>query len=114
MEKLMKALTIQEVSERLGLTKHTLRFWEKQLSGVIMPIRTKGGQRRYTLEHLFVIDEIRRLKKKGFSLADIKKQLDDRYNNGVQESNSYSVDLLANQIGEIVKSTIYDFFKKEP
>ena len=68
MEKL-KMLTIQEVSQRLGLTPHTLRFWEKELERVIVPLRTKGGQRRYTLEHLFVIDEVKRLKNKADSLV---------------------------------------------
>ena len=48
----MKTLTIQEVSDRAGISKHTLRFWERELNGVIVPLRTKGGQRRYTLETL--------------------------------------------------------------
>jgi DNA-binding transcriptional MerR regulator len=101
MEKL-KMLTIQEVGERLGLTTHTLRFWEKELDGFIVPLRTKGGQRRYTLEHLFVIDEIKRLKTKGLSLANIKKELDDRYNNTADTQEPEKVDLLANRIAEIL------------
>ena len=113
MEKLMKTLTIQEVSERLGLTTHTLRFWEKELEGVIMPLRTKGGQRRYTLEHLFVIDEIKRLKNKGLSLANIKEELDNRYNNAANSKEPQKVDLLANRIAEIVKSTIHSFFEEK-
>lgn len=113
MEKLMKTLTIQEVSERLGITKHTLRFWEKELDGVILPLRTKGGQRRYTLEHLFVIDEIKRLKTKGLSLANIKEELDKRYNNTANSKEPEKVDLLANRIAEIVKSTIHSFFEQE-
>lgn len=111
MEKL-KTLTIQEVSQRLGLTTHTLRFWEKELEGVILPLRTKGGQRRYTLEHLFVIDEIKRLKNKGLSLANIKEELDNRYNSISEESNPHKVDHLANRIAEIVRSTIQSFFQE--
>ena len=112
MEKLMKTLTIQEVSERLGITKHTLRFWEKELDGVILPLRTKGGQRRYTLEHLFVIDEIKRLKNKGLSLANIREELNSRYNNFTNSKEPQKVDLLANRIAEIVKSTIHSFFEE--
>ena len=48
-----------------SVSKHTLRFWEKTLNGVIVPLRTKGGQRRYTKYHLQIINEI-------------KKQLKDR------------------------------------
>jgi DNA-binding transcriptional MerR regulator len=113
MEKLMKTLTIQEVSQRLGITTHTLRFWEKELEGVILPLRTKGGQRRYTLEHLFVIDEIKRLKNKGLSLANIKEELDKRYNNTPTTTEPQKVDLLANRIAEIVKSTIHSFFEQD-
>ena len=112
MEKSLKTLTIQEVSQRLGLSKHTLRFWERELDGVIVPLRTKGGQRRYTLEHLFVIDEIKRLKTKGLSLSDIKKELDNRYNSISDSANNQKVDLLANRIAEIVKSTIHSFFEE--
>jgi DNA-binding transcriptional MerR regulator len=108
----MKTLTIQEVSERLGITKHALRFWEKELGSVIVPLRTKGGQRRYTLEHLFVIDEIKRLKTKGLSLANIKEELDNRYNNTSSDAEPQKVDYLANRIAEIVKTTIHSFFEE--
>ena len=112
MEKL-KMLTIQEVSQKLGVTPHTLRFWEKELERVIVPLRTKGGQRRYTLEHLFVIDEIKRLKNKGLSLLEIKKELDNRYVSLGENSNHQKVDFLANRIADIVKSTIQSFFENE-
>ena len=112
MEKLMKTLTIQEVSERLGITTHTLRFWERELDGLIMPLRTKGGQRRYALEHLFVIDEIKRLKNKGLSLANIREELDNRYNNFTTSKDPQKVDLLANRIAELVRSTLSSFFEE--
>ncbi len=113
MQKLLQTLTIQEVSQRLKVTKHTLRFWEKELDGLIVPLRTQGGQRRYTPEHLFIIEEIRRLKRKGLSLVHIKNKLDNSYNAEEDNSNSQRIDLLANQIAEIVKSAIYRFFDGE-
>ena len=111
MEKSLKMLTIQDVSQRLDVSTHTLRFWEKELAGVIVPFRTKGGQRRYTLEHLFVIDEIKRLKAKGMSLIDIRKELDHRYNSHGETSNPENIDHLANQIADLVKSTIHHFLE---
>ena len=108
-----KTLTIEEVSQRLGLTKHTLRFWEKELEGVIVPLRTKGGQRRYTLEHLFVIDEIKRLKAKGFSLSNIRKELDNRYDSYGKTLNPEKIDHLANQIADLVKSTVHSFLEEK-
>jgi len=109
----MHTLTIQQASQRLKVTKHTLRFWEKELDGLIVPLRTQGGQRRYTPEHLFIIEEIRRLKRKGLSLVHIKNKLDNSYNAEEDNSNSQRIDLLANQIAEIVKCAIYRFFDGE-
>ena len=113
MENSFKMLSIQEVSQRLGVSRHTLRFWEKALSGVIVPLRTKGGQRRYTLEHLFVIDEIKRLRAKGLSLINIRTELDNRYNSHSRTSSPENVDHLANRIADLVKSTIHSFLEEK-
>ena len=111
--KSQKMLTIKEVSQWLGVSRHTLRFWEKELRGIIVPLRTKGGQRRYTLEHLFLIDEIKKLKKKGLSLVDIKENFSQNDNNPHEDSDANRIDLLANQIADIVRSAIYNFLKDE-
>ena len=42
-----EALSIAEISNKLKIPKHTLRFWEKEFHGMIVPLRTQGGQRRY-------------------------------------------------------------------
>ena len=109
----MKTLTIQEVSERAGVSKHTLRFWEKELQGVICPQRTRGGQRRYTPKHILIIEEIKSLKRKGLSLADIKTALGNRSNSEANNDNHNSVDLLADRIAEIVRSAVCNFFETE-
>ena len=106
-------LTIQEVSHRSNVTKHTLRFWEKELDGVLVPHRTKGGQRRYTLKHLFLIEEIKRLKKNGLSLPAIRRKLNHDHNDASGNSNSYKIDHLADQIAEMVRSTLYRFLETE-
>ena len=105
----MKTLTIQQVSKRSGVSTHTLRFWEKELEGIIVPVRTKGGQRRYTLEDLLVIEEIKSLKAKSLSLADIKRELNQRFNSDEEHYNHQRADVLANKIAEIVRSAIFNF-----
>jgi DNA-binding transcriptional MerR regulator len=102
--------SIQEASELAKISKHTLRFWEKELNGIIVPHRTNGGQRRYTQQDLIIIEEIKKLKMRGHSLPDIKQILNSRYPtiNGKEK-----IDLLANQIAEVVKSTLYNFLGKE-
>jgi DNA-binding transcriptional MerR regulator len=109
----MHTLTIQQASQRLKVTTHTLRFWEKELEGAIVPLRTQGGQRRYTSEHLFLIEEIKRLKRKGHSLVDIKEKLNNSYDTEENNSNPQRIDLLANQIAQLVRSAIYRFFQEE-
>ena len=107
----MKTLTIQEVSDRAGISKHTLRFWERELTGVILPLRTKGGQRRYTLEHVLVVEEIKRLKGKGYSLDDIKHDLSRRFNTEEEHYNHQRADVLANKIAEMVRTAIFSFLE---
>jgi DNA-binding transcriptional MerR regulator len=104
--------SIQEVSARVNVSKHTLRFWERELSGIIVPLRTNGGQRRYTPYHLIVIEEVKKLKKKGLSLLDIRKVLEPG-KDMFQKVGDAKIDLLANQIAEVVRSTLYNFLKGE-
>ena len=70
-----QAITIQQVSQKLDVPKPTLRFWEREFDGILVPLRTNGGQRRYAPEHISVIEEIKMLKKAGLSLVEIKRKL---------------------------------------
>ena len=101
--------TIQQVSTKLNIPKPTLRFWEKELDGIIVPHRTRGGQRRYALEHLAIIGKVKELREKGMSLAEIKKQINNT--NKGDNSNSNRVDLLAERVAEAVKAEVNRFFE---
>lgn len=48
-------LTIDQASERLGISKQTLRNWERE--GRAICVRTEGGHRRYQENH---INDLRR------------------------------------------------------
>ena len=104
--------TIGEVSKQLEVSCHTLRFWEKELGDVIVPLRTSGGQRRYTAKDLQVIKEIKRLRDSGFSLAEIKARMKDEaaHNNNRRLE---LVDRVANEIAEIVRLTLNTLLEKE-
>lgn len=104
-------LTIQEVSERMNVTKHTLRFWEKELAGLLVPIRTEGGQRRYTLENILVIQEIKRLKREGLSLSSIRGRLKSVGHTVLDNSDPRAIESLAEHVAESVKTAIYSFFQ---
>ena len=109
----IKTLTIQELSDKAGISKHTLRFWERELNGIIVPLRTKGGQRRYTLEHVLAVEEIKRLKGKGYSLEDIRAELHRRFNTEEEHYNHQRADVLANRIAEMVRTAIFSFLENK-
>jgi DNA-binding transcriptional MerR regulator len=109
----IKTLTIQEVSARAGISKHTLRFWEREMNGVITPLRTKGGQRRYTTEHVLVVEEIKRLKSKGYTLEDIRRDLSRRFSTEEEHYNHQRADVLANRIAEMVRTAIFSFLEEK-
>ena len=99
-------LTIQQLSRMFKIPKPTLRFWEKEFEGILVPLRTRGGQRRYTIEHISIIEEINDLKKRGLSLGEIRREL-----SGHPDSNKF--DLLASKVAELVKAEVYTFLQNE-
>lgn len=93
--------TIKELSEKLDIPKPTLRFWEKELEGIIVPLRSTGGQRRYTESHIPVFEQIKRLRNAGRSISQVKEY----FNNGneITRSPESEIDMLTKRIAEIVK-----------
>ena len=73
--------SIKEVSELLGVSQPTLRYWEDQFDN-IRPHKSQGGTRRYDQK---CIDEIRTmqhlLKVRGLSIADARKALKTKRTN---------------------------------
>ncbi|MGD8881556.1 MAG: MerR family transcriptional regulator [Desulfobacterales bacterium] len=105
--------TIQEISEKLNIPKPTLRFWEKELGRFLVPSRTPGGQRRYTVENFHIIQEINKLRKEGMSIAEIERELNSGYKAKVNNLSSDHIDLLADRIAEIVKKELREFLYSE-
>lgn len=71
-------VSINDVSKRLAVPAHTLRYWEKQFSTAIRPVTGSGGRRYYrpeTIEKLTVIRDL--LYKNGLTIAGVKKLIHD-------------------------------------
>ena len=68
--------TIEQVAQRTGLTKRTLRYYEEV--GLLPPTdRTGGNYRRYSEEDVKLLQQIKELRDLlGFSLNDIRTLLD--------------------------------------
>jgi len=103
-----KLFSIEEVSRQVKIPKHTLRFWEKEFEGILVPSRTDGGQRRYTPENIARIEEINRLRRNGKGLSEIKEKL--MMNSKENLTHSGRIDLLANRVAEVVKTEVCHFF----
>jgi len=100
--------TVSQISEKLKIPKPTLRFWEKELAGIIDPLRTNGRQRRYTLKHLSVLGDIKQLREKGKSLSEIKNILGNGHNKA-QDYGSIDIEMLSKRIAEVVKDELIRF-----
>ena len=71
-------LSISEVSKRLSVPAHTLRYWEKQFPVLIRPTTGAGGRRYYrteTFERLVVLKDL--LYSRGLTIAGVKKLICD-------------------------------------
>lgn len=67
--------SIKEVSDKTGLTSHTIRYYEK--SGLLPYIsRDKNGIRIFCEDDIFWIDIIKCLKNTGMKIEDIKNIVD--------------------------------------
>ncbi len=109
MERDNQLLSILRVSEKLNIPTYTLRFWEKELNGLLVPRRTNGGQRRYTTENVMLLEEIKKCRDNGLSLAEITEKFGRSLDpEAAQPSN---VDLLASRVAQAVKTEIYNFLK---
>ncbi len=103
---------IQEVSQRLRIPRHTLRFWEKELDGIIVPFRTKGGQRLYSDETISVIKEIKSLRNRGMSIAEIRAKFSMNAEHETDDLDFREIDVLANRVAQVVKSELFRFLSK--
>lgn len=108
---IMQYLTIKQVSEITGIPSYTLRFWEKEFDGILVPSRTDGGQRRFCGEDISIIENIKRLKEQGMSLTGIKARLTDEHSECDSDENR--IDLLAKRVAEVVKGEVYRFLSGE-
>jgi DNA-binding transcriptional MerR regulator len=102
--------TIKQVSLMLNIPKPTLRFWEKEFKDMIVPLRTHGGQRRYTLDHISLIEKIKKLRETGMPIFDIKKYFSHQSGDFNNHAESGEIDFLADHIAKIVRNEIYNFF----
>ncbi|WP_432544700.1 MerR family transcriptional regulator [Kineococcus sp. SYSU DK002] len=66
------ALGIADAAARLGITAHTLRYYEAAGLLVAPPERDQAGRRWYTDDHLRWIEMVRRLRATGMPVRGVR------------------------------------------
>lgn len=62
---------IGELSKLVGISEHTLRYYEKE--GLVVPDRDKNNMRSYSEDNKLWTEFILHMKQTGMSLEDLKK-----------------------------------------
>ena len=68
--------SIGQVNAITGIPKTTIRFWEKEFSSFLVPLRSAGNQRRYdvkTVATLKMIDQL--VNDEGYTLDGARRKL---------------------------------------
>jgi len=89
-----RSFSIAEISEKLKVPKHTLRFWEREFGAAFVPLRTPGT----AALHDGTCDRDRYdqdLRERGLSLSEIKRSLKEETGEG--HPHTKKIDLLANR-----------------
>ena len=63
--------SIGEVAQALGISPHTLRYYEKE--NIILPDRNEHGERKYTESHLQWLKFVLKLKQTQMPINKIKE-----------------------------------------
>jgi len=68
----IEPLTIEQVAERIGLSVHTLRYYER--IGLLDPVgRAASGHRRYAAKDLAWLEFLTRLRATGMSIRQMQE-----------------------------------------
>ena len=71
-----QSVSISVASRITGVEVHTLRYWEREFSDFLNPLRTDGGQRRYRPQDIQTVFHVKRLlRDEMFSIAGARKVL---------------------------------------
>ncbi|WP_017542090.1 MerR family transcriptional regulator [Nocardiopsis halophila] len=101
-------MRIGELSSRTGVSVRSLRYYEEQ--GILTSVRSAGGQRHYTEEHVDRVGFIRCLFAAGLSSRAVAELLpcadapSDRTTGAALERMRNERDRLSDRIGELARA----------
>jgi transposase len=81
-------LNIDQVSQMTGVKKTTLRYWEKEFSDYLKPVRTDSKRRQYSLEEVEKVAVLKQLlEEEKYKSAGVRLKLGLMLPNGGGASN---------------------------
>ncbi|MCS7231949.1 MAG: MerR family transcriptional regulator [Elusimicrobiota bacterium] len=87
-----KYYTIKEFSQKTGVEEYVLRYWEKVFTQ-LKPLKTEKGHRRYTDDHIVVVEKIKELMwEKKYTIEGAKKALKEFFSKN-KKTNIYTLNL---------------------
>ena len=69
-------ISINELSKRLDVPAHTLRYWEREFPAAVRPVTGAGGRRYYRAETVAALERIKELLyDSGYTIAGVRKMI---------------------------------------
>jgi DNA-binding transcriptional MerR regulator len=90
-------LNIDQVSQMTGVKKTTLRYWEKEFSEYLKPVRTDSKRRQYSLEEVEKVAVLKQLiEEEKYKSAGVRLKLglnvgSTQPSNQVEDSNPFTL-----------------------
>ena len=106
-------VTINQASQKSEVPKSTLRYWERRFSPFLDPIRSPGGQRRYSEKQLSIIARIKMLKTQGLGLEEVRQALSQDEAAVDKPTKVVELEHLADRVARLVKQEVCRFFSEE-
>ena len=100
----LATMSIGEVARRTGMTVPTLRAWERRY-GLLVPVRTAGGHRRYREEDLRRVLAVLELVRQGWAVGAAARQVAGR---GSAASVARPVDELRDRLWSALEQALWD------
>ena len=98
---IVRAYSINEVSQKLNIPTGTIRQWEKDLNGLLNIPRTQQGARYYTDHEIKTLAKVKEMREQNVSKGMIRKLLEKHLNSDHSEASSESLELAVQPAQEI-------------
>ncbi|MCS7150959.1 MAG: MerR family transcriptional regulator [Endomicrobia bacterium] len=106
--------TIKEFSLKVGVEEYVLRYWETVFPQ-LKPLKTAKGHRRYTDEHIPIVNKIKELMwEKKYTIEGAKKALKEQFSKNRSKDNTLHIDFTLADNKKIlseIKTTLEEILK---